>query len=89
MLIWEQSFTQSGAREREGCRIYHYVYLMNTQSNRVYCFDSLDAFLFSDYLEVARAVVVSCVGPKSLHLHRYNVIFTYSGPLGLLSSNLF
>ena len=27
-----------------------------------------------------------CGGPKSRPIHRYNVIFTFSGPLGLLGS---
>ena len=39
-----------------------------TQSNRVCCFQTLDAVfpndLFSDYLDVTKAVDVPCGGPK-------------------------
>ena len=40
---------------------------------------------YTNYLETTTAVVMPCGGPKSLPVHRYSVdiIFTYSGPLGL------
>ena len=60
-----------------------------TQSNRICCFQNLDAVfpkdLFPDVLEMTTAVVVPCGGPKtSPRTSIYNVvIFTFSGPLGL------
>ena len=57
-------------------------------SNRVCCFQTLDAVipkdLISDYLEITTTVVVPCAGTKSLLVHRYSVVtFTICGPVGL------
>ena len=43
---------------------------------------------FSDYLEVATAVVVSVCTWKTSPVHHYSVdIFSYSGPCGILGSD--
>ena len=64
-----------------------------TQSNQVWCFQTLDDVFtknfISDYLEIITAVVVPCGGPKKSPCHRYSVvIFKFTGPLGLQGSTL-
>ena len=59
-FIWQQSCAQPEARRREGCHISH----EQTQSIRVWCFQTLDSVfpkdIFSDYLEITTAVGLPC-----------------------------